>query len=135
MPISVGIYLSALIFYVDGELIVLWRSFIGFANFTIGYHIPILGNKGRIEFSNRLISAIWAIVTALYVILSIRNGTVYLVALQFNNPFLYTVAAILGCVSLLLLSVFLSTRAHVRYVYILIGFSRKTLYILEIHML
>ena len=74
------------------------------------------------------------IVSALYVILSIKNGMVSLVDLRFNNPFLYTVAAILGCVSLLLLSVFLSTRAHVRYVNILIGFGRKTLYILEIHM-
>lgn len=134
MPISVGICLSALFFRVDSELIVLWRSFIGFAYFTIGYYIPILGNKRRMEFSNRLISAIWAIVSALFVILSIKNGTVSLVDLRFNNPLLYTVAAILGCVSLLLLSVFLSTRACVRYVHILIGFGRKTLYILETHM-
>lgn len=136
LPISIAIYLFALFFRVDGELIVLWRSFIGFAYFTIGYYIPKLLNKRIvIDFSNRLISVIWVIILFLYVIVSMKNGVVSLVDLKFNNPLLYTVASILGCLSMLLLSAFLSTRTNDRYVHVLIWFGRKTLYILGMHML
>ena len=136
MPISVGAYLIALCIKVksDGELIVLWRSFVGFFYFMIGYCIPTWGNKRRINISNKRMAAIWGIITVLYVILSIKNGMVTLVALRFNNPLLYTVNAILGCVALLLLSELLSTRAHTWCVNVLIGVGRKTLYILGIHM-
>lgn len=136
VPISVGAYLIALCIKVksDGELIVLWRSFAGFFYFMIGYCIPTWGNKRRINISNKRMAAIWGIITVLYVILSIKNGMVTLVALRFNNPLLYTVNAILGCVALLLLSELLSTRAHTWCVNVLIGVGRKTLYILGIHM-
>ena len=133
VPISVGLYLIALFIKVDGELIVPWRSFVGLFYFTIGYYIPILSNERRREFSNRSIPVVWVMTSALYAILSIKNGMVTLVALRFNNPFLYTLDAILGSASLLLLSIFLSTQAHVQCVNGLIGFGRKTLHILGIH--
>lgn len=136
LPVGVGLYLVALLFPVDGELNVFWRSFIGLGFFMIGNYIPVLVDKFRkvMDFYHISVIVTCVCIFFLYVITSMRNGMVSLVDLKFNNPLLYTVNAVLGSVSFLFLSALLSSRVKTRCIDVLTYFGRKTLFVLEAHM-
>ena len=136
LPISLALYLIAMIIKTDNVyLTVLWRIFVGFGFFAVGYYgSAFIDWCKKKEFLQgvRLI-VILIILLVLYVIFSLKNGMVSLVSLRFSNPLLYTVNAILGSLSLLLFSFLLASRVKARFLKIIIWFGQKTLFVLGLH--
>lgn len=136
LPISLVLYLIAMIIKTDNVyLTILWRVFVGFGFFAVGYYGSVFivwCKKKEILQGVRLI-VIMIILLVLYVIFSLKNGMVSLVGLRFSNPLLYTVNAILGSLSLLLFSFLLASRVKARFLRTIIWFGQKTLFVLGLH--
>ena len=135
-PVTVILYLVALLVKTNNTyLTVFWRSFIGLGFFVVGYYSSSLFDLLKKKSTLREIVSIGILVVLfiLYTVLSLKNGAVSLISLNFSNPLLYTVNAIFGSLSLLLFSYLLASRVKARFLKIIIWFGQKTLFVLGLH--